>query len=125
MIGTWNIRSLNGKETELNVEFTATGLDVLVIVETKKKSQGEMELEGGNLLLYSGVQKDERARRWKEYFMEHLGGEENNTEGEEGGGIGNEDGQITSRDEVAEEQITNEEIVEAFRKIKLLLDVTV
>ncbi|KAL3284891.1 hypothetical protein HHI36_019027, partial [Cryptolaemus montrouzieri] len=56
-------------------------------------------------------------RRWKEFFMKLLGGKKDNTEGEEGGDIGNENGQVTSRGEVAEEQITNEEIVEAIRSI--------
>ncbi|KAL3286013.1 hypothetical protein HHI36_000527 [Cryptolaemus montrouzieri] len=81
--------------------------------QEKKQSSVEVKNKEGKLL-----DKEEHInRRWKEYFMELLGGKEDNTEGEERGDIRDEDGQITSRDEVAEEQIINEEIVAAVRKM--------
>lgn len=60
-LGTWNIRSLNGKENELIEEFEKTKLDLLAITETKKKGQGIIELERGHILLYSGVNPEVRA----------------------------------------------------------------
>lgn len=52
-IGTWNIRSLNGKEHELIEEFEKAKLDIIAVTETKKKEQGMIELERGHLLLYT------------------------------------------------------------------------
>lgn len=49
-LGTWNIISINGKKVELLQEFTKTELDILTIIETKKKDKGNMELEGEHLL---------------------------------------------------------------------------
>ncbi|KAK5641093.1 hypothetical protein RI129_009640 [Pyrocoelia pectoralis] len=40
-IGTWNIRSMNGKEIEMIEEFKKTKLEVLDITETKKKGVGD------------------------------------------------------------------------------------
>lgn len=62
-IGTWNIKSLTGKEHELIQEFEKEELDILGICETKKKGQGIQEMEGGHLLLYSGVTNEMRAKR--------------------------------------------------------------
>ncbi|KAL3266688.1 hypothetical protein HHI36_010850 [Cryptolaemus montrouzieri] len=83
------------------------------ILELEKKQPSvEVKTKKGELL-----DKEEHInKRWKEYFMELLRGEEDNTEGEEGEDIGYEYGQ--SRDEVAEEQTTDEEMVEAIRKMK-------
>lgn len=61
-MGTWNIRGLSGKEDELVQEFQRTKLDILGITETKKKGSGEMEMEGDHLLIYSGVDENDRAR---------------------------------------------------------------
>ncbi|KAL3268680.1 hypothetical protein HHI36_007783 [Cryptolaemus montrouzieri] len=88
----------------------------------KKQPSVEVKNEEGEL-----SDKEEHINRMcREYFMELLGGEEGNTEGDKIGDIGDEDGQITSRDEVAEKQFTDEEIVEAIRKMimELLMDVT-
>lgn len=60
-IGTWNVRSINGKEVELVEEFERAGLDVLGITETKKKGKGMEQLEG-HIHIYSGVEQRERAR---------------------------------------------------------------
>lgn len=60
-IGTWNIRSLNGKEIELAEEFEKTAMEILIITETKKKGKGIMEIGDGHLLIYSGVEENQRA----------------------------------------------------------------
>ncbi|KAK9702374.1 hypothetical protein QE152_g29991 [Popillia japonica] len=61
-IGTWNIRSLTGKEHELVDEMEKVNMDVVGITETKKKGQGEINLKGGHRLIYSGVNHESRAR---------------------------------------------------------------
>ncbi|CAH0558552.1 unnamed protein product [Brassicogethes aeneus] len=60
-IGTWNIKSIQGKENELEEEFEELGLDILVITETKKKGQGITKLHNNNILIFSGVKLNERA----------------------------------------------------------------
>lgn len=60
-MGTWNIRSINGKELELSNEFEKANLDILVVTETKKKGKGILELENGHILIWSGVKEDQRA----------------------------------------------------------------
>lgn len=61
-LGTWNIRSLNGKEIELIDEFEKADLDILAITETKKKGKGIIKLKNDHILVYSGVENNERAR---------------------------------------------------------------
>lgn len=61
-LATWNIRSLNGKEQELVQEFNQTKVDIMAICKTKKKGQGVIEMEGGHILFYSGVNEETRAR---------------------------------------------------------------
>lgn len=60
-IGTWNIKTLTGKELELEEEFEEMGLNLLAITETKKKGKGTLKLEKGNILIYSGVEETDRA----------------------------------------------------------------
>lgn len=60
-LGTWNIRSINGKEIELSEEFERARLEILVVAETKKKGKGKIEMDNGHLLLWSGVDEKERA----------------------------------------------------------------
>ena len=55
------MRSINGKENELDEEFAKAELDILTITETKKKGQGEIELKSGHTLIYSGVDDSKRA----------------------------------------------------------------
>lgn len=43
-LGVWNVRSLKGKEDEIVYEFEKAGLDILIIPETKKKGEGEIQL---------------------------------------------------------------------------------
>lgn len=61
-MGTWNVRSIMGKETELVEELEKIDIDILGLTETKKKGRGEMELQGGHVLIYSGVEASQRAR---------------------------------------------------------------
>ncbi|CAG9823965.1 unnamed protein product [Phaedon cochleariae] len=61
-LGTWNIRSLNGKEIELISEFEKAELEILVIPETKKKGNGTMEMENEHLLIWSGIEENKRAQ---------------------------------------------------------------
>lgn len=61
-LGTWNIKSLNGKEDELIQEFEKVGINILAITETKKKGKHVMELDNGHILILSGVNNEERAR---------------------------------------------------------------
>ena len=60
-IGTWNVRSLNGKEVELVEEIKKYNVAILGITETKKKGK-DIEPYEGYKLIYSGVDKKERAR---------------------------------------------------------------
>lgn len=61
-IGTWNIRSLKGKETELVEEFEKARLDILTITETKKKGKGIIKTKNNHIMIYSGVECSERAK---------------------------------------------------------------
>ena len=60
-IGTWNVRSINGKEIELVEEIKKYKIDLLGITETKKKGQF-YETVGNYKIIYSGVNKTERAK---------------------------------------------------------------
>ena len=60
-IGTWNVRSLSGKEVELVEEIKKYSVDILGITETKKKGEGVENYEGYKLI-HSGVGTNERAR---------------------------------------------------------------
>ena len=60
-IGTWNTRSINGKEIELVNEVKKYKIDILGITEIKKNGQG-IENLGSHTLVYSGVNPNERAR---------------------------------------------------------------
>jgi exonuclease III len=60
-LATWNIRSINGKERELEDEFEKSGVHILGITETKKKGNGKINMENGHVLLYSGVDTSIRA----------------------------------------------------------------
>ena len=60
--GTWNVRSITGKEKELVEEMRKTKVKILAVTEIKKKGQGIEGLDDGFVLIYSGVPKRERAR---------------------------------------------------------------
>lgn len=59
-VGTWNVRGLGNKETELNNELANKKVDVAVVTETKKKLSGTKELEN-YVMVYSGVPQYKRA----------------------------------------------------------------
>jgi hypothetical protein len=50
--GTWNIKSLNGKEVEIVREMEKYRLELLGLSEVKKKGSGEKRLEKGFILRY-------------------------------------------------------------------------
>lgn len=60
--GTWNIKTLVGKEVELIEEMKSHKLEVLGLSEVKKKGSGIMSLQEGYTLRFSGVGMDTRAK---------------------------------------------------------------
>lgn len=62
VIGTWNVRSIKGKEEEIVEEMEKYGIDILGITETKKKNKGRKCLNNGYHMLWSGVDIKQRAR---------------------------------------------------------------
>lgn len=54
-IGTWNI-SRNGKERAIEMDFESVSLEILRLLETKKKRKGALELRKGRMLTYSGLE---------------------------------------------------------------------
>ena len=60
-IAAWNVRGYCNKEAELENELKSAKVDIAIISETKKKSRGSMELKD-YILIYSGVDKNERAQ---------------------------------------------------------------
>ncbi|KAK9739722.1 hypothetical protein QE152_g8722 [Popillia japonica] len=61
-IGTWNVRSIKGKEEEIVEEMLKQGIEILGITETKKKGKGIKRIHKGYWLLWSGVDEGRRAR---------------------------------------------------------------
>lgn len=61
-IGTWNVRSITGKEKELVDEFERSKIDILALTETKKKGRGIEKVDNNHILLYSGVPQSTRAQ---------------------------------------------------------------
>ena len=61
-IGTWNIKTLNGKEVEMIEEMEKYRLEILGISEVKKKGNGMIHLEKGYVLRYVGVNIGKRAK---------------------------------------------------------------
>ena len=55
-------KKLKRKEIELVDEFEKSGVDVLAITETKNKGKGIIKLNNNHILIYSGVENEERAR---------------------------------------------------------------
>ncbi|KAK4874633.1 hypothetical protein RN001_013993 [Aquatica leii] len=58
-IGTWNVKSIIGKEDEIIEEMQMQNIDYLGITETTRKRKREMELNEGHWLYWSGVEQDE------------------------------------------------------------------
>ena len=61
LIGTWNVRGLDGKEEEVEIEFERLGMHIIGMAETKKKGRGRYETKNGHVMIYSGVEMKERA----------------------------------------------------------------
>lgn len=61
ILGTWNVRSLTGKEEELVEEMEKYGVDLLAVTETKKKGNGTLLLGRSKHMFYSGVSIGQRA----------------------------------------------------------------
>lgn len=60
-IGTWNVRGISDKRTEITSEIKKYKLDIAVLSETKRKGRG-YEDEDEYVHFWSGVDKNERAR---------------------------------------------------------------
>lgn len=58
-LGTWNIRTINGKEEEIVDEMKENGIYILGISETKKQGSGVIDLKNGYMLRYSGTKSGE------------------------------------------------------------------
>lgn len=81
-LGTWNIRSIQGKDKELEEEFEKAKLQILAITETKKKGTGMTKTKEGHIMIYSGVDVKERAaagvacmihKYWEERIVKYIG----------------------------------------------------
>ena len=59
---TWNVQGLRTKQGEVFQELQKMKIDICVLTETKKKGKGNEGI-GEYIHLYSGVQKDARAKR--------------------------------------------------------------
>ena len=60
--GTWNVQGIRGKMAEITSELGKLKMDVIGLIETKRKGTGS-EIVGGYVHLYSGVSKDRTAER--------------------------------------------------------------
>lgn len=60
--GTWNIKTIMGKEPEIVNEMRDRKLELLGLSEVRKKGSGTKIIEGGYTLRYSGVVIDRRAK---------------------------------------------------------------
>lgn len=61
-LATWNIQGLRTKQREVFTELEKMNIDIGVLTETKKKGAGN-ERVGKYIHFYSGVNKNERAKR--------------------------------------------------------------
>ena len=62
IIGTWNIQGIRNKTEDVVREVEKRGMDLCVLSETKKKGQGTLNINK-YIHLYSGVNKEEHAKR--------------------------------------------------------------
>ncbi|XP_044766150.1 craniofacial development protein 2-like [Coccinella septempunctata] len=60
-MATWNVKTLNNRDQEVVKELEDKNIDICALQETKKKGKGQMWL-GEYLLIYSGVERDRRAK---------------------------------------------------------------
>lgn len=61
-IGTWNVRGIAAKESELIKELEEMKVNISVITETKKKMKGTDQI-GKHIMIYSGVTAKQRAAK--------------------------------------------------------------
>lgn len=66
--GTWNVRGINTKTTDVIKTITNANMDVIVITETKRKGNGVEEV-GDYINIFSGVPKSERAGKGVSIFL--------------------------------------------------------
>nr|CAH7729527.1 unnamed protein product [Callosobruchus chinensis] len=67
-IGTWNVKSMSTKQSELISEIKRYQMDIVAVTETKKKGNGSEQIED-YIHLYSGVDKICRARAGVSLFI--------------------------------------------------------
>ncbi|XP_043496495.1 craniofacial development protein 2-like [Polistes fuscatus] len=60
-MASWNVKSFNNKEQEILQELENQKIDIAALQETKKKSRGQ-RIYGEYIVIYSGVEKSERAK---------------------------------------------------------------
>lgn len=60
--GTWNVQGIRLKWQNIMEEIQEMKMDCIVLTETKRKGSG-MEESGGYIHFYSGVPKENRAKR--------------------------------------------------------------
>lgn len=60
-MATWNVKTLNNRDQEVVKELEDKNIDICALQETRKKGKGQMWL-GEYLLIYSGVERDRRAK---------------------------------------------------------------
>lgn len=61
-LATWNVQGLRTKQEEVFLELQKMRIDVCVLTEVKRKGRGS-EMVGDYVHIFSGVAKDDRARR--------------------------------------------------------------
>ena len=60
-IGTWNVQGISTKRIEVFRELERLKIDIAALTETKRKGNG-IEEERNYIQIYSGVNKDQRAK---------------------------------------------------------------
>ncbi|XP_049778037.1 uncharacterized protein LOC126175324 [Schistocerca cancellata] len=70
LIGVWNIQGLQNKVGEVIKEMEARNQDIIILSETKKKGRG-IERIGSYTHFYSGVPKNQRAKRGISILMKN------------------------------------------------------
>ena len=77
-IGTWNVRGMKNKEQKLIEEFEQSRNRIVALTETKRKGEGIVNIGNGHVLIWKGVNNEERAKaevaclifrdEWKEFI---------------------------------------------------------
>jgi hypothetical protein len=61
--GTWNIKTLTGKENELIQEMKRNKVECMGISETRRKGVGELTMDNQHICIYSGIDRARRASK--------------------------------------------------------------